>query len=374
MRTIFITIPWFTPAFKAGGPIRSIHNLVLALNQKFRFYIFTGDADVDGIIMQVPKDAWTDFAPNVWVWYDAEVSRSKNLTDEVEKIKPDVVFINGMFSWYFNAVPLLFVHQGHKILSVRGMLHTHALGQKKIKKQLYLRALHAARGFRQVTWHVVDEEEAAHIRKFAGAHAPLVVIPNVVAPLARSGTAIIKEGALKLLSIGLISRMKNYLLVLQALAQVKTPVSYTICGAIKDAGYWEACQAAAATLPPHITVKYAGAIAPEDVAAALAAAHVFVLPSRSENFGHAILEALTAGVPVITSQSVPWRGLQEAKAGINVEPNPKSIAVAIDFFADMPPEAHDLWRRGAADYIAAKSTNASAIEAYEKLFQGTGGE
>ncbi len=41
----------------------------------------------------------------------------------------------------------------------------------------------------------------------------------------------------------------------------------------------------------------------------------FFLAPFSENFGHAINEALSAGVPVVISDKTPWRNLQEKGMG-----------------------------------------------------------
>ena len=40
--SVLITIDWFDPAYKAGGPISSIVNLINHLHKDFDFYVFTG--------------------------------------------------------------------------------------------------------------------------------------------------------------------------------------------------------------------------------------------------------------------------------------------------------------------------------------------
>ena len=65
-------------------------------------------------------------------------------------------------------------------------------------------------------------------------------------------------------------------------------------------------------------------------ASVLGAAHVFVLPSFSENFGIAAVEALLVGLPCILSRGVAIAGdIEAAGAGVAVEPEPQSLAMAM---------------------------------------------
>lgn len=144
--TVFISIPWFHPAFRAGGPIQSIANLVKEFHDNIEYMIFCGNTDLNQVSLEnIEPGKWTQYNVNTKVWYAEPGSRSDQLTKLVESSKPDILFIIGIFSWHFNIVPLLFCKTPRKILSVRGMLHPGALTQKPVKKK-------NIPGFFQIAW------------------------------------------------------------------------------------------------------------------------------------------------------------------------------------------------------------------------------
>lgn len=93
-----------------------------------------------------------------------------------------------------------------------------------------------------------------------------------------------------------------------------------------------------------------------DVAAILAAADLFVLPSLSEGLPLALLEAMFAGRPIIASDvGEIGRTLGHGEAGVLVEPaNAVALAAAIDDLLSNPARAREFGehaaRRAAAEY------------------------
>jgi len=71
-------------------------------------------------------------------------------------------------------------------------------------------------------------------------------------------------------------------------------------------------------------VTFTGALQGNDKYEAFAAADVFVLPSFSEGFAMAILEALAASLPVLLTPGCNFHEVAQNQAGIEVEPNAQS--------------------------------------------------
>jgi glycosyltransferase involved in cell wall biosynthesis len=78
-------------------------------------------------------------------------------------------------------------------------------------------------------------------------------------------------------------------------------------------------------------VVFPGMLQGDGKLGALAAASVWALPSHSENFGNAVLEAMAAGVPVVISPAVNIaREIQDAAAGVVADLTPEAFALSIE--------------------------------------------
>jgi glycosyltransferase involved in cell wall biosynthesis len=92
---------------------------------------------------------------------------------------------------------------------------------------------------------------------------------------------------------------------------------------------------------------------PHDQVLDVMAAHDFlVLPTLGENFGHAVVEALQAGLPVVVSDKTPWRDLEQVGSGWDL-PHDSSVWVRVlERCVDMDRDQHELLRLGARRYVS----------------------
>lgn len=326
--------------------------------------------DLNGAALDnITTNTWVDFNAHTKVWYAGPDKLSEALVKQVEAIKPEILFIVGVFSWHFNIVPVIFCKVPKKILSTRGMLHPGALTQKKWKKKVFLQLFKLLEYPHKLVFHVSDEDEKKYVFARFGKVAQTVIaanFPNNIGPLPREKKV---PGSLKIVSVGIISPMKNILLVLQALEKAKGNIQYDIYGPVKDESYRDECILQIKTLPKNVSVFIHKEIEPKEVKEVLTKAEVFILPSKSENFGHAMYEALSAGLPLITSNFTPWINLEDSKAGLNVKvENSENITSAIQKFTDMPEEDFSIWRQGALEYAAKAIDKDLLKKEYKKMF------
>jgi glycosyltransferase involved in cell wall biosynthesis len=106
-------------------------------------------------------------------------------------------------------------------------------------------------------------------------------------------------------------------------------------------------RAAAAGIADHVV--WLGHVEGAQKSAVLATADVFALPSFSENFGIAAVEALLAGLPCVLGQGVAIASeIASAGAGLAVTPDPRAIAEALERILGDDNTRHEMGRRGLA--------------------------
>jgi glycosyltransferase involved in cell wall biosynthesis len=350
-RRILVVIPNYVPGYKSGGPVRSVEGLVAQLGEEATIRIVTSDRDLGD------RSPYPDLATGIWhgvgraeVMYLSRRSYRRRLGSIIADFETDVVYLNVLFSPTFALLPVrLARRQAQVLLAPRGSLSGPALALKAWKKELFLTYVRRTRRLRDVTWLASTPGEADEIAA-AFADATIVVAPDLDAPPTTVPHQPKQPDRLRVLFASRISPKKNLHYLLSALARVRQPVALDVVGPIEDKHYWHTCLDLADRLPPEVTFRYRGMVPPERVMEAMADHDLFALPTLNENFGHAILEALTASTPVLISDRTPWRDLSAQHAGWDLSlEHPEQFVKVIEDCARMGEEEYSTLRKGAAE-------------------------
>jgi glycosyltransferase involved in cell wall biosynthesis len=94
-------------------------------------------------------------------------------------------------------------------------------------------------------------------------------------------------------------------------------------------------------------VTFAGMLEGKEKLEAFAGSDLFVLPSYSESFGMAVVEAMACGLPVIISNQVGiYKEVQRANAGLVVKSDSTDLYNALMRLLNNNKEAFDMGTRG----------------------------
>lgn len=348
-------IDWYAPGFKAGGPIRSAVNFADQLENDLDIFVLTTDRDL-GDTQAYPgiqSDQWIQkndhqvfyASPAYLTW-----SSVKKITME---LAPEFIYLNSMFSRYFTIYPLLMKKMGllnsKLVLAPRGMLRESALTHKSGKKKIFIGLLKSFGLTSELIFHATDDTEERDIKKVFGKDTTLFRAGNL--PGKQKSLISITDkipGYLKIVFVGRIHPIKNLDLLLRALQNVNGKVELTVIAPLEDQAYWNACQQLIAKLPEGIRVSLLENVPHEKIEEIILANHIFALPTKGENFGHAIFEALAAGRPVVISDQTPWRNLEKNKAGWDLSLNDEnSFSAVINRLVNMDNTGINAWCSGA---------------------------
>ena len=318
---ILAAVEWYPPAYKAGGPVRSVHNLMQLLKAQTPHHleVVCGDRDLGSTepLHGISSDTSTD-QNGIAVTYRSAVSYAwwkAKLRGTPETPPPDVIYLNSLFSVPYALQPLRAARSlGIRVvLAPRGMLGAGALAIKPAKKQLFLTLARGLGLFRGVRWHASTSVEARDVfRVFPS--ASVTIAANV--PIMPIGTpAMPSTKTWNWVVLGRIHPIKNIHFALEALQKVDfggRELTVELVGPAEDKPYLERLLSMASS---GLKVVHSGAVPPESLGEVWSRSHALLMPTRHENFGHAVVEAWAHGRPVLLSDQTPWRGLAELDLG-----------------------------------------------------------
>lgn len=342
MKSILSVVEHYLPGYRAGGPVRTIANLVERLGNEFQFRILTSDRDLG------EKQPYPVSRPGIWqtvgkaqvLYLTPQKQRLAAWRRILNETEAHVIYLNSCFSRL--AVQTMLLRKAGQIpdrpivLAPRGELSKGALGLKRFKKRTFLTVAERLGLYEGVLWQASSQYEQRDILSvFASSGLSardIVVAPDLIILTAQEAgpaslLAFNKEGrpdaqqclkargSVRIVFLSRIARKKNLSFALQLLSLVAGEVSFDIYGPIEDQSYWEECRALMRRLPTTVHAGYRGPVPPQEVSSVFSQYHLFLFPTLAENYGHVILEALHAGCPVMVSDQTPWQDLAEKQAG-----------------------------------------------------------
>jgi glycosyltransferase involved in cell wall biosynthesis len=125
---------------------------------------------------------------------------------------------------------------------------------------------------------------------------------------------------------------KRQRLVLEALAATRHPVRVRFAGAADHPAYARQLDELAQRLGVAARVEWLGHIGEAEKREQYAHARAVLFPPEDEDYGYVALEAMLAGKPVLTCSDSggPLEFVRAEQTGCVAEPNPESVAAALD--------------------------------------------
>ena len=349
---VLVVADYYLPGFRAGGPVRAISNTIRRLGAHADFSVVTRNHDADGSTYRdIDGGRWTESAAGR-VLYAPHLTPAL-LQRCVADTACDVIWLNSFFSRASIAV-LVLRRLGQirqpVLLAPRGEFAPGALGLKRRRKAVAMRLLRWAGCLRSIRWLASSDAEHRDIVEAVGA-SPITCVPESVADVPAADEPWPTKSARRLRAVfaARIAPTKNLHFLLEVLARCDGVIHLDIVGPLEDPEYWARCRGLVSRLPAAVTVEYTGEATHRDLQRRLANYDVMILPTLGENFGHVIVEAWTAGCPVLVSDRTPWRQLASHGVGWDVALDHRQWAAAIGECLDMSAEAHLAMRRRARE-------------------------
>ncbi|MCH8164887.1 MAG: glycosyltransferase [Planctomycetes bacterium] len=265
-------------------------------------------------------------------------------------------------------------------ISLHGMLDDWCMAQKGLKKRMYL-AVAGRRLLEQAkAVHCTAQAEQDQSRKWY-THGRPIVVPLIfdAAPfedlpgpeLAHRDFPKGFTGDAVVLFVGRLHPIKRIDLLIDSAARLRDDglaIKVLIVGS-GEPQYEQALRRLVEQQQMSGRVEFLGFVSGRRKLARYQAADVVVLPSRHENWGFVLVEALACATPVVTTRAVnTWPELQASGGAAIVEPTSQAMASALSVIVRDQSNRDKMGQQGRA-WVLETLTVDRVAERYESLYR-----
>jgi len=313
---------------EVGGPSLSVINLVEACNR----------IGLDAEILTFSKN-FSNFSKLGFINFLSKpnykrFSYSRDINRFLEQYKFDVYYSHGLWQ-YPSIATFKFAIKNKKplIIMPHGMLYDEALKKSNFIKNVSLFFYLKFYLNKSTVIHATSIQELNSVRAL-GINVPIAVIPNAVDISGFLKNDFIQVRKKQIGFLGRLDPIKNIEILLYAWAKLSIKLldwELVLIGD-GDSSYKKYLCDLANSLNIS-NIRFTGFLDGDSKDLALKTLNYIVLPSKSENFGMVVLEALMREIPVIASKGTPWEDLNRFNAGwwidVGVDPLVEALYKAI---------------------------------------------
>jgi len=383
LRVLHVT-PYFAPAFRYGGPPRSILGLCHALVASgVEVEVLTTTANGSEELPAAPEGTEYEgirvrYFPLAW---PKRYWRARGLAAALDRALPeaDLVHVHGLWNLTGStAVARARAARLPYVISPRGMLQPAAMRRHRALKTAAYWAVERSNIRGAACLHATSPSEQQQI---ATCGPTVVTIPNGVTPVVVSAEALdrLRQRAglaaddEVVMCLGRLHPIKRLDLLAAAFAIVcrDRPRARLVIAGPDEGGYRQRVEPLFA--PVAEATRWLGAVDAETAGALFAASRMLVQCSDSESFGMSVAEALAAGLPVVVTDGTPWSHVEALGIGCSVAQDPAAMATAILQILEHPADGCAMGARAkvwARDTLGWDTIGRSMRDAYQRVLDG----
>jgi hypothetical protein len=261
-------------------------------------------------------------------WNQVGKAKVLYLPDSQLNIKTVIQYAKGMDAVYccglFDKMSIhaLMAHRAGKIpckfyVAPMGVFSQGALSRKSLKKGVFLTTGKVISLFKNIYWSFTSEQELKDAQRQFGTIKQYLIAEDIPKSIySAEKKQFSPSGELRIIFLSRICDHKNLLTCLNILDHPwNGRILFDIYGPREDLPYWKLCQEKIKTMPENVQCSYCDEVPPSDTQKVFSGYDLFLFPTKGENFGHVIYEALSAGcIPIISDKTV-WNNLDGRNCG-----------------------------------------------------------